>query len=333
MEIPKTYKTLVFQDWNANHLSLSLTEKETPTPKEGEILIQVFASPINPSDLMFIRGLYGIRRKPPFTAGFEGSGVVVATGKSTTLKIGDKVSFVAGREGAWAEYVLTQEKNCLPVSSELSLEEASMLFVNPLTCFALFELAKEFQTSAIIQTAAASALGKMMIRLCKEKQIPLINIVRRDEQVEELSQMGAEFVLNSEKENFETEFLKLTKKLNAKILLDSVGGNLVSKLFIQLPYNSKIISYGNLSEQNFEVVPGLLIFQKKSIEGFWLSEWLANKSREDVLNISQQMQSLYKQCFFSKVEQSFPLKRAWESIEYYKRNMSKGKVLLKPQEK
>lgn len=333
MELPKQYKTLIFQDWNSNHLSVQISEKEIPTPKKGEVLIQVFASPINPSDLMFLRGLYGVRRKPPFTAGFEGSGVVVATGENVNLKIGDRVSFVSAREGAWAEYVLTPENNCLPLSSELSLEEGSMLFVNPLTCYCLFEIAMEYKTPAIVQTAAASALGKMMIRLCKEKNVPILNIVRKEEHVQELMQMGAEFVLNSENENFEKEFLKLSKKLNTKILLDAVGGDLISRLFIHLPYNSKIISYGNLSEKNFEVVPGLLIFQKKSIEGFWLSEWIMNQSREEVLKISEKTQALYKKCFFSKIEQDFPLSKGWEAIEYYKKNMSRGKVIFKPQEK
>lgn len=329
MEIPKTYKTILFQDFNPN--SFSIVEKETPIPNKGEVLIQVFASPINPSDLMFVRGLYGIRKKPPFSAGFEGSGIVVATGEGTNLKIGDKVAFVSSSSGTWAEFVLTTENNCLPLRDDISLEEGSMLFVNPLTCYALFELALETQTPAIVQTAAASALGKMLIRLCKEKEVPLINIVRKPEQQEELKQMGAEFVLNSEKEGFEKEFFKLAKKLNAKVLLDAVGGSLVSKLFLHLPYGSKIISYGNLSEQNFEVAPGLLIFQKKSIEGFWLSEWLSTKKREEVLEISQKTQELYHKCFFSKVEKEFPLFRGLEAIEYYQKNMSKGKVIIKPQ--
>ncbi len=185
-----------------------------------------------------------------------------------------------------------------------------------------------YGSTAFVQTAAASALGKMAIRLAKKKNLQVINIVRKEEQVETLKKEGAEIILNSESPNFDKEFYKISKKTNANFLLDAVGGEIASKLFLLLPNKSKILSYGNLSEKNFEVSPGLLIFQDKKVEGFWLTYWLMKLNREQLLQHSEEVQKLLPECFASHVNQKFPLKAGFEALEYYKNHMTAGKVLF-----
>jgi len=103
-----------------------------------------------------------------------------------------------------------------------------MQFVNPLTAICLLHRARtELKSAAVIQTGAASQLGRMMIYLAKQDKVPLINIVRREEQVTLLKeQYGCQHVLNSSSENFFEEFKDLAKKLKATCLIECVSGNL-----------------------------------------------------------------------------------------------------------
>ncbi|MCB1177241.1 MAG: zinc-binding dehydrogenase [Leptospiraceae bacterium] len=331
MSVPEKFRALFLKDYEGVKESFYVAEKPTELPKKGEVLIKIHSGVINPSDLAFVKGQYGIKKRLPKSGGFEGSGVVAAVGEGVSLKVGDRVACVStGDDGTWSEYVLTGESSCIPLLDSVSLEAGSMLFVNPLTCFAMVNEVVKYGSPAFVQTAAASALGKMIIRLAKKKNIPVVNVVRREEQVEALKSMGEEHVLNSESPNFDKEFFKKTKKLNANFCLDAVGGDLTSKLFTLLPNKSKILSYGNLSEKNFEIVPGLLIFQDKKIEGFWLTYWLVATPREEFLKYTVEVQNLLDECFHSDVNKRFPLEAGIEALEFYGNNMTAGKVLFQP---
>ena len=141
--------------------ALRLEQRPTPQPGPGEVLIKVAASPINPSDLMFIEGLYGFQKPTPIVPGFEGSGRVVAAGPGLIGRfvLGKKVACVSQKEGdgVWMEYLLTKANNALPLAKGVSLEQGAMAVVNPLTAVALLEIAKKGGHQTVINTAAASA--------------------------------------------------------------------------------------------------------------------------------------------------------------------------------
>lgn len=328
-------KALEITEYSGEASSFRLVNKPILKPKEGQTLIKIHASSINPSDLMFFRGLYGIKKKLPVVPGFEASGTVVGLGSSSSpLRIGDRVACVAGYlgDGTFAEYMVTETSNCIPLIESVSLEEGAMFFVNPLTSYALLELAKSKNSTGIVQTAAASALGKMIIRLAKEREIPLLNIVRREDQIEQIKQEGAEFVLNSSSSSFEKDFIKLSRKLKINYFIDAVGGDVASKIFQLSPAETNMVSYGNLSEDTLSIQPGIFIFQKKTINGFWLSFWIASLTPEEFVTHSQKAQQLLKTCLKSVVNKRFKLDSGFEAIEYYKNNMSAGKILIKPED-
>src|SRR5206468_2491339 len=149
----------LISDYSELPAKLKLVEKPTPKPAHGDVLIKVAASPVHPSDLTFLRGLYGIKKPLPVIPGFEGSGVVVAgKGLPGSLYIGRKVSFASGDDGAWAEYTVAPAMQTIPLLGGISLEQGATLFVNPLTALTLVTIARSEGHSAIIQTAAASTL-------------------------------------------------------------------------------------------------------------------------------------------------------------------------------
>ena len=309
-----------------------------PQPGAGEVLVKMHFSPINPSDLAFLAGGYGIKKPFPVVPGFEGSGIVVAAGKGILPKLwlGKKVACFASTKlnGCWAEYMVTSATSCVPLSKKISLEQGSMMFVNPMTALAFFDVYNNTPNPSnklrgIINTAAASALGRMIIRLGKHKGIPVISVVRRDEQVEILKSEGAEYIFNSSDPDFELKLKELAHKLNATILFDAVGGKLPQQLLSAAPKGSRLFIYGRLSADASEILPGELIFTGNQIQGFWLTNWLHEKGMIKTLFTIREVQSFIKHELATNIHKQFSLGQITEAIETYKNNMSKGKVLIR----
>ncbi|EQA45855.1 oxidoreductase, zinc-binding dehydrogenase family protein [Leptospira broomii serovar Hurstbridge str. 5399] len=332
LEVPKTYLAYELKEYTDQPGRAKIVEKEVKPLKKGDVLIKIHSGSINPSDLMFMRGLYGIKKKLPVVPGFEGSGIVVASGggwRANSL-VGKAVACTApGKgDGTYAEYMVTDGFSCIPLNKDTTLEQGACLFVNPITALALTEQIVREKNKAFVQTAAASALGRMVLRLSVKKGIPGIHIVRRKEQMELLKSLGAEHILDSSSSNFERELRVLSGKLGATILLDAVAGELTGKVLAAMPYGSKCVVYGALSEEPISFHAGLGIFQDKKIEGFWLSSWLPAQSLWRLWKITSEVRSLLGKEFQTDIASRIPLKDSDKAIEEYAQNMTRGKVLI-----
>jgi NADPH2:quinone reductase len=315
---------------------LFIEEVPMPKPGKGEVLIKVAASPINPSDLSFLNGTYLTQKKYPVVPGLEGSGLVVEAGEGffPKLRKGKRVMFTASDEhdGAWAEYVVTSAMKCIPVSNHVSFEQAATLIVNPLTALALINIAKAGGHKALVNNAAASALGKMILRLAHRENIEVINIVRKKEQADLLETLGAKHVLNSEAVDFKPKLKEISHQLHANLLLDAVGGKQTSILLEASPKGSKQISYAKLSEEDFCLDPRILIKEEKTMEGFQLANWTAKRKIWQVLSDIKKVKKMVADVFQTEIQDTFPLNEINEAIETYKNNMTKGKVLVVSEE-
>lgn len=330
----QTIKAIILSEGGAK---LKIENIEIPQPGPGEVLVKMHASPINPSDLAFLQGGYGIKKAYPTVPGLEGSGTVVKAGKGFLPKLwlGKKVACAASPKynGCWAEYMLTSASSCVPISKNISLDQAAMMFVNPMTALAFFDVYKNTpnhtnRKRGIINTAAASALGRMVIKIGKQKEIPVISVVRREEQVEMLKNEGAEHVVNSSDPNFENQLKELAHQLNATILFDAVGGLLPQQLLDASPKGSKLFIYGRLSDSACEIKPGNLIFTGNQIHGFWLTSWLEKKGLLQIIKATRKIQSLLNNELGTNIYKKFPPEKINEALETYQKNMSKGKVLI-----
>ncbi|HEV3142505.1 MAG TPA: alcohol dehydrogenase catalytic domain-containing protein, partial [Gemmataceae bacterium] len=180
-------KALVFERAGNPAEVLRLQDAPTPEPGFRQVRVRMLASPINPSDLLTIQGGYETALKFPAIPGFEGVGVVEAAGGGVIawLRKGKRVALISRRGGTWAECVVVSAKHVIPVPEEIPVEQAATFFVNPMTAVAMTR--NELQIPAgswLLQTAAGSALGQMVIRLGKLHRFRTINVVRRKEQVE-----------------------------------------------------------------------------------------------------------------------------------------------------
>ncbi len=306
---------------------------EVPIPKPGlgEVLIQMAASPINPSDLIFLAGANPLKRKLPCIPGFEGSGKVIASGGGTQADslVGKNVACRAKSigDGAWAQYMVTEAARCFPLNPDVSFADGATLLVNPLTAWALIDGAISAGHQAAIQTAAASSLGKMILRLAQDRHFPLINVVRREEQMLALRELDCKFVLNSETPDFEKDLRELAAKLSATVCFEAVAGELANQVLKAMPSRSELWSYGGLSGEPCRIEPMVLIYEEKLVRGFWGPPTLY-KSPQKLAQAVNEIQSNINSVFHTSVRAKFHPKDFQEALRLYRESMGTGKILF-----
>jgi NADPH:quinone reductase len=313
---------------------LSVREILVPKPVKGEVLAKMTASPINPSDLAFLVGGYTFKTGLPVTPGNEGSGIVVASGGGFLAGrlVGKRVACFAreGMGGAWAEYMVTNASFCVSVGNKLDLEQASMALINPLTALAFINIVKKGKHPAFLNTAAASALGQMLIKLANRHGIPLINVVRKESQAALLKSIGATHVLDSSDRQFIKNLNQLSHTLNARLFFDAVGGPLLGQLLMAAPHGTTILSYGRLSAEPCIIEPGALILHRKNINGFFLRDWMKSRNLIQILGDIRRVKSLLNSDMHTHIKVRYPLAQVNEALDAYKAEMTGGKILFVP---
>ncbi|WP_299355863.1 zinc-binding dehydrogenase [uncultured Shimia sp.] len=270
-------------------------EVPVPTPGPGQVLIKVRVSSVNPSDLHFIKGEYGQPRLKGNPAGFEGCGDVVAAGEGAEGMMGQRVSFVVaqGCSGAWADYATTMAMNCIPLRPDVSDEDGAAQIVNPLTAMAMVDMARQAGESFIV-SAATSQLGKLMISLGRDLGLKPIAIVRREEAVTALKEMGAAEVLVSTDPNMSEAFKTISRELKPRVFLDCVSDQMSEQIFAAMPNGARWVTYGKLTEELPKLTQmGQFIFMGKKIEGFWLTNWMRNTPPADQIRVVGEVQARF----------------------------------------
>jgi NADPH:quinone reductase-like Zn-dependent oxidoreductase len=327
---PKTMKAL-FLDKFSGHLIVK--EVNTPSPGPNEVLVRMKAAPVNPSDLARLRRAYAENDLATFIPGIEGSGTVVAAGKGILprLWLGKRVTCSSEyrTSGTWAEYMVTKAGSCFPLASKIDYEQGSMSLVNPLTALAFFEIVKNERHKALINNPAASALGRMIELLGNKRKIPVINIVRSQNQAEMLKNSGSRYILDSSAPSFIDDLCRLSDELKATIMFDSVCSRQLEQMIDVIPKGSSVIIYGNLSgEEQILMNPRSLIDNNIKISGFYLGRRAKeNGLLKNIINL-REVGRLMSHDLKIKIRGRFPLERAQEAIDTYLGNMSEGKVLL-----
>lgn len=319
-------KELIFDQIGIPQEVLYLKESEMPQPKAHEVLIRVKARTINPSDIMFVRGMYGITPKLPSSAGFEASGVVEKGDESGKVTAGTRVLFAA--IGTWKEYVCVPAAMVIPIPAQMSDEVACQAFVNPMTAYGMIEESGLQAGQWLLITAGASAFGKFAIQMAKAKGIRVAATVRNESQKQVLIALGAELVINTATEKLAKVIFEKTE-IGVDVVFDAVGGELGVKALSCLKKKGLMFVFGSLSLENLSINSGLLIFKNLHIKGFWLSTWIEALSSQKWMEVIQSVFGFLMQDG-SKVDvaATFPLSEFKAALDTYEQVGRNGKILL-----
>jgi len=311
-----------------------LTVRDVPEPPlgSGQVLVRMLAAPVNPSDLFMVRGVYGKQPPLPCIPGLEGVGVVEKGNGLLAWRVkGRRVAVLNPTSGNWAERVVIPARNAVPVPEGLSDEQAASFFVNPATALIMTRYVLKVPRGAyLLQTAAGSALGRMVIRLANQYGFKTINVVRRGEQVDELKALGATEVIATDRESLVERVKEITGGAGVPCAVDAVGGSMGSEAVACLGRHGRLLVYGSLSGEPLKLEPRTLLIGQKRVEGFWLSEWVRDQGILTMLMLFRKLGKLIASgTLDTNPGTAFSLDQITEAVRLADRPGRQGKVLLR----
>ena len=311
---------------------IELSSVSQPALGQDEVLISMEAAPLNPSDFLFIRGIYGVRPAFPSPVGAEGIGRVIQAGSKVDAALQGKrvIILPTYEQGTWADQVVVPVRNIVPVSDEADPLQLAMIGINPVTAYLLLNRYVSLTPGDWIgQTAANSAMGQYIIALAKLAGVKTLNVVRREEAAEQVRQWGGDrVVLQGDNLHQDTEKALDGKKLS--LVLDTVGGTSVGELAKSLKTGGSIVVYALLSGQFPTIPPKDFIYNGLSLHGFWLINWIRNAPRAEIEQVYQKLGDLVANGSLSAaVERTYPLEQFKEAFEQSLKPNRNGKILFK----
>jgi NADPH:quinone reductase len=308
---------------------LRLVDEPTPTPRAGQVLVRMRARPINPSDLYYVRGVYGLKPPLPAVPGFEGAGVIEAVGEGVAgLQAGQKV-IPLGVAGTWAEYLVARADQVIPYPDLLADAVAAQFVVNPLTAWVMAVDDLRVQPGEwLLQTAAGSTLGRIVLQIARLRGFKTINVVRRREQVAELKALGADEVICSADEDVTARVREITGR-GVRAAIDAVGGRTGGAAANALAPGGTLLVYGLLSGEPLPIDGGAMIFLTSTVRGFWLSKWMQDSPPAHRQAVAGEVMSLMTTgAIAPPVEAEYELKDFAVAVKHAETPGRSGKVLL-----
>ncbi|MBN8608428.1 MAG: zinc-binding dehydrogenase [Caulobacterales bacterium] len=357
----------------SGQLELSLVRVPTPEPGPDEIVVQVQAAPINPSDLGLLTGpadlstlqasgsgenivltaqapdvaikMLAARFDQSLPIGNEGAGVVVKAGANAQALLGKTVAMVGG--AMYAQYRKIKAIEVLPLPEGTTAVEGASCFVNPLTALAMVETLRLEGHKALVHTAAASNLGQMLNKICIKDGVPLVNIVRSEEQERILRDIGAKYVVNSTSPNFMNDLVAALKETEATLAFDAIGGGKLAGQILtamEIAQNSKpgaysrygsavhkqVYIYGRLDIRPTEIGSGVGMAWGAS--GFLLTYFLQKIGMAEANRLRQRVLAELKTTFASHYTRTISLTEALDpaTLLAYSKKATGEKYLIDP---
>jgi len=302
-----------------------------PALGQEDVLIAMEAAPLNPSDFLLVRGLYGLRPAFPSSVGAEGVGRVAKIGSKVDGALqGKRVLILPTYEqGTWADQVVVPVRNIVPMRDDADPLQLAMLGINPATASLLLNRYVSLMPGDWIgQTAANAAMGQYIITLAKLAGVKTLNVVRRHEAVEQVRQWGGDRVV-LQGDNLHQEIAEALDGQQLSLVLDMVGGTPVGELAKSLKAGGAIVVYALLSGQFPAMPPSEFIYRGLSLHGFWLINWIRTAPRAEIREMYQKLGDLVAEgSLRAAVEQVYPLDAFKEAFTQSLQSHRSGKILF-----
>ncbi len=354
-------------------LEFSLRTVDRSAPKPHEVVVRIEAAPINPSDMWPMFGPADLqsaslsgdgclltapvhpailsrlksRLDMVLPVGNEGAGVVVEAGDSPAAKalLGKTVGVLSG--STYAEYCTVPVQMCIVHNEGTSAAQAASSFVNPLTALGMVDTMRMEGHAALVHTAAASSLGQMLVKICLSENVPLVNIVRKEEQVDLLKGIGAVHVVNSSSETYKQDLARAIEETGATLAFDAIGGGeLASDILTAMESNGSkdavgFNTYGSPMHKQVYIYGGLAMSPTTlnraygmswGIGGFLLMQFLGKVSPERVAELHKRVADEIQTTFAIDFTDTLSLGEAIEPATVLKYNAKQTgqKFLINP---
>ncbi len=289
MSIPSTGRAVRYYEHGDPGEVLQMEEIPVPEVGAGEVLLEMQATTIHPSDIGLINGSYGHLRDLPAVGGREGVGKVVSVGSGVDEKVVGRPVAMPDGQGTWQDYAKASADDLILLPALVPFDQLAISILNPLTAWRLlndFEYLKE--GDFVIQNAGNSAVGLSVAQFAKKMGLNLISLVRSEERRAELIDFGAGEVWIDDDE-VPNRTNELTEGKGCVLGLNSVGGRSALRLARSLGEGGVHVTFGAMDGSPIRFPTRSLIFDDVRFVGFWLDKWKRKQSPASLRNAVEEV--------------------------------------------
>ncbi len=312
---------------------IDVVEMSLPPPAAGQVLVEVLAAPINPSDVLTLTGQYGLLPPLPAIGGNEGVGRVVGLGDGVDASWQGRTVLLPVGSGTWRTHLIAEAKGLIALPAGADVQQLAMLAINPPTALLMLS---DFVTLKpgdwVIQNAANSAVGSYLIGVAKARGIHCVNVVRRESAVAAVKAAGGEVVL-VDGDKLAKRVAEATNSAAIRLGIDAVGGASTENLARCLAEGGTLLNYGAMSGEPCQISPASFIFRDITLRGFWLSQWFRTATPQRRAEVFGEIGALIASGQLrAPVQATYPLSAIKQAVAAAAAGEREGKILLLPQE-
>ena len=331
-------KALIYRDTGEPKNVLEVADIPTPPLAPGDALVRVLLSPINASDLHMVRGRYGYQPELPASPGIEGVGIVEAVGPGVQAPaVGTRVVFI-DTWNTWREQIVCPANKLVPVPDGLDDAVAATSYINPLTAWALTRSSHNLKEGDwLLQTAAASSVGKFVLQLAQHYRFKTINVIRRSEQEPIIRDLGGNEVISTDNQDLRARLQELTMGKGVEHAIDCVAGELGAEVARNLAPGGTMLVYGALSSHRqtdpakfaMPIFAPRLIYSTATVRGWWLPRWVPSQPLAEVRAATSNLLTMFSnRALTPPTTVRYSLKDFQEAVRLADGEAGQEKVLL-----
>lgn len=309
---------------------IELVEQDEPgEPGPDEVVVETELVPVNPADLLNLEGKYGaVPSALPMTPGAEGVGRVAKAGAHVRhVELGDRVLLTG--PGCWRERIKTPAKLVFALPADVDPQQLAMLRVNPATAYLmLHDIVALEPGNWVIQNAANSGVGHLLIRLARQAGLRTVNVVRRAELVAPLLAFGGDVVLIDGPE-LDARVRTAIGDAPLRLAIDAIGGSGTQRLARSVCDGGTVVNYGLLSGEPCMIDGRETIFRDVRLQGFWLRKWYVDTPPAQIAALYRELAAKFADGTLTvEVEAVYPIRKIKEAVAHAARGGRSGKILI-----
>jgi trans-2-enoyl-CoA reductase len=302
-----------------------------PVLAEGQVLLQVLAAPINPSDVLTLTGQYGTLPPLPAIGGNEGVGKVAVHGPGVSAPpIGQTVLLPVG-SGTWASHVVAKAERLMPLPNEADPLQLAMMTVNPPTASLMLSEFVDLQPGEwVLQNAANSGVGEYLVQLARLRGLKTVNVVRRDSAAAAVKAAGGDVVL-VDGPDLDRRVAEATGQAKIRLGIDAIGGQATNRLAACLAEGGTLVNYGLMSGEDCVVSPRAFVFRDVTLRGFWLALWFRRATPAQQKAVFGEIgQLIASGQLKTRIQASYDVTQIKQAVAAAAAGEREGKILIVP---
>jgi len=313
------------------HTLIKPVELDIPELAENQVLVEVLAAPINPSDLLTLTGDYGVLPDLPAVGGNEGVGRVAKVGSGVDQPAVGQIVLLPTGSGTWASHLIAAASELIALPGQADPQQLAMLTINPPTASLLLSGFVDLEAGDwVIQNAANSAVGGYLIQLAADRGLKTVNVVRRDSAVDAVKKLGGDVVL-VDGPDLDQQVKAATGKAKIRLGIDAVGGEATERLASCLAPGGSVVNYGMMSGEACQLSSAHLIFRGIRLTGFWLASWFRKASKEEQMTLfGDLIGKIAAGKLQAPIARTFPVEKISDAVLAANQGERDGKILIVP---